>query len=216
MLVRTVVFASALTMLASSAAFAGPVDILIGDKDGFGFATPCADVGTCSDLSSPSIDNRSAGEAAAVNGAQFTDVYSALFPENGPNSVSTGDVIFAFSGTLTSATLSFAAGDFQSDTFGAFNATVNGISEPFSFADGRDITLIHSIVLSAAELDAANLAGQVDLNLDRNGSGDFVAFDWFEVIGTTSGTGSVPEPITLSLFGAGLAGAAAMRRRRKK
>jgi hypothetical protein len=33
---------------------------------------------------------------------------------------------------------------------------------------------------------------------------------------TTTTTNNVPEPITLSLFGAGLAGAAALRRRRKK
>jgi len=38
--------------------------------------------------------------------------------------------------------------------------------------------------------------------------------DTFDIVGTESG--QVPEPITLSLFGAGLAGAVAVRRRKKK
>jgi hypothetical protein len=191
-------------------ASADSVDILVGDKDGFGFGLgTCPDSGTCASLGSPSIDNRSAAEAAATNGAQFTDVYSALLPGDGPNTVNSGDIIIPFSGTLTDATLSFAAGDFQSDVFGALSATLNGISTPFSFADGRFVTEIHSITLTAAELAAANSAGFVDLNLDRNGSGDFIAFDYFELTGDTSSTSPVPEPSTLALFSTGIFGLAA-------
>ena len=81
------------------------------------------------------------------------------------------------------------------------------------FADGRFVTAIHSFTLNAAELAAANLAGEVDLHLDRNGSGDFIAFDWFELVGTTST--AVPEPATLSILGAALAGLGWLRRRRR-
>ena len=122
-------------------------------------------------------------------------------------------MLLPFTGTLTSATLSFAGGDFQSDVFGALAANINGVSVPFSFADGRFVTAIHSFTLNAAELVAANLAGEVDLHLDRNGSGDFIAFDWFELVGTTST--AVPEPATLSILGAALAGLGWLRRRRR-
>jgi hypothetical protein len=214
MKVRLAVLASVLCVAASSSAFAGSIDVLVGDKNNFGFAD-CTDSGTCPDLINPSIDNRTSAEMAATNGAQYTDVYSALLPSEGPNTTSVGDIIFNFTGTLTSATLSIAAGDFQSDSFGAFSASINGFAVPFAFDDGRFVTDIHSITLTPAELAAANSAGMVDLNLNRDGSGDFVAFDWFELTGTTGNTSPVPEPFTLSLFGAGLAGAAAMRRRKK-
>ena len=200
-------------------AVASSIDVLIGDKDGFGFGLgTCPDTGTCASLGSPSIDNRSAAEAAATNGAQFTDVYSALFTGDGPNTVNSGDVKFSFSGSLTDATISFAAGDFQSDAFGALSATVNGVSTPFFFADGRFATDIHSITLTPAELAAANLAGFVDLNINRNGSGDFIAFDYFELTGDTASTttqsSTVPEPSTLALFSTGILGLAATVRRK--
>lgn len=92
--------------------------------------------------------------------------------------------------------------------FGALAANINGVSVPFSFADGRFVTAIHSFTLNAAKL-----AGEVYLHLDRNGSGDFIAFDWFELVGTTST--AVPEPATLSILGAALAGLGLLRRRRR-
>ncbi|MGZ5923419.1 MAG: PEP-CTERM sorting domain-containing protein [Rhizomicrobium sp.] len=212
MTIRIALLASAFSLLASSAALAGAVDVLVGDKDGFGVG--CSDTGTCATvLTAPTTDERSAAEAAATNGAENTDVYSAVISLFGPNP-DIADIILPFSGALTSATLTFAAGDFQTDVFGALTANINGVSEPFSYADGRLVTAIHSIVLSPAELAAANSTGFVDLHLDRSTSGDFIAFDYFEFIGTNNIEG-VPEPITLSLFGAGLVGAAALRRRKK-
>jgi hypothetical protein len=197
----------------ASSAHSAPIDVLVGDKDGFGFSPACPDTGTCPGLNNPVIDNRDAAEKAATNGAQITDEYSAVFPPSfsPPGSTSTADVLFPFTGTLTSATLSFAAGDFQSDVFGALTANINGVSVPFSFADGRFVTAIHSFTLSAAELAAANLTGEVDLHLDRNGSGDFIAFDWFEVVGTTA---AVPEPASLIILGGALVGFGLMRRRK--
>jgi hypothetical protein len=186
---------------------------MIGDKDGFGFGlATCPDIGTCAQLSNPPIDNRSAGEAAATNGAQCTDVYSSLFPGFGPTTTSTGDIIFNFTGTLTDGTISFAAGDFQSDAFGPLSANINGVSTPFSYSDGRDVDAIHSITLTAPEIAAANLVGFVDLHLDRNGSGDFVAFDYFNLTGDT--TSATPEPSSLALFSTGILGLAATVRRK--
>ena len=73
------------------------------------------------------------------------------------------------------------------------------------------MTAIHSFTLTAAELAAANLAGEVDLHLDRNASGDFIAFDWFELVGTTT---AVPEPASLIILGSALIGLGLMRRRK--
>lgn len=196
--------AFALTVALSAAtAHAAAIDVLVGDKDGFGFATPCPNTGACPGLSSPPIDNRSAAETAATNGAQITDVYSAIFPSFGPNTTSTAHVLLPFSGTLTAGTLSFAAGDFQSDVFGALSANINGVSTPFTFGDGRFVTAIHSISLTASEIAGANIAQAVDLQLIRGASGDFVAFDWFELTGDTS-PAAVPEPSTLFLVGSTL------------
>jgi hypothetical protein len=196
-------------------ASADSVNIMVGDKDGFGYGLgTCPNTGTCSQLSSPIIDNRSAAEASATNGAQYTDVYSSFFSSPyGPNPTETGDIIFDFTGTLTDGTITFAAGDFQSDVFGAFAANINGVSIPFSYADGRDVDAVHSITLTSAEIAAANLVGYVDLHLDRNGSGDFVAFDYFDLTGDTT-TSATPEPSTLALFSTGVLGLAATIRRK--
>ncbi len=48
--------------------------------------------------------------------------------------------------------------------------------------------------------------------LTISSTSDFAEGGWF----TTGASASVPEPITLSLFGVGVAGAAALRRRKKK
>lgn len=200
-------------LLVGGTARAAAIDVLVGDKDGFGFAVPCPDTGSCPGLNVPPIDNRDAAEKAATNGAQITDVYSGIFPGFGPNTSTTADVMFPFAGTLTSAMLSFAGGDFQSDVFGPILGSINGTSESFFFPDGRFVTAIHSFTLSAAELAAANAAHEVLLHLDHATSTDFIAFDWFEVTGQTA---AVPEPASLTLLGSALVGFGLCRRRRPK
>src|ERR1700750_1795990 len=82
----------------ASSAHSAPIDVLVGDKDGFGFSPACPDTGTCPGLNNPVIDNRDAAEKAATNGAQITDEYSAVFPPSfsPPGSTSTADVLFPF------------------------------------------------------------------------------------------------------------------------
>ena len=191
-------------LLLANDADAAAIDVLVGDKDGFGFMPACPDVGTCPALNTPVIDNRSAAEMAATNGAQITDEYSAVFPPSfSPlGSTSTANVLFPFTGTLVSGTISFPGGDFQSDVFGALTANINGDPVNFFFPDGRFVTAIHSFTLNAAELAAANAAHQIVLHLDRNGSNDFISFDWFELIGTTA----VAEPASLIILCGALVG----------
>src|SRR5262245_46159724 len=193
-------------LVAAGSVYADTVDVLVGDKDGFGFTPACPNTGSCPGLSVPIIDNRSAAEMAATNGAQITDSYSALFGGFSPPGTSlTADVLLPFTGSLISGTLSFAAGDFQSNDFGALIANINGIPVSFSFPDGRFVTAIHSFTLSAAQLAAANSAGRVILHLERGTSQDFIAFDWFQLNGETS-SASVPEPTSLILLSSGLLG----------
>src|SRR5207237_6929334 len=158
----------------SAAAF--PISITIGDNDGYGLG--CADNGPCVwDGPGPSgtdMDHRSAAEAASVNGAQLTDVYSAVFPGFGPNG-NTGDVLFALgTNKLTAGSITIDMGDFQSSTFGALPASINGVPIAFSFNDGFQRTAIRSFTLTAAMIAVANLTGVVDLHMDRDGSGDFI------------------------------------------
>ena len=196
-----------------------PIDIFVGDNDGYGFgladntAAPNA-VWPGPGGNGTDYDGRSTAEAAATDGTQITDVYSALFPEFGPNTSNSATVILPFAGTLLSGTLQIDMGDFQAPSFGPIAANINGVSLDWSsFNDGFRGTLIRDFVLDGAMITAANAVGQVELNLDRSGSEDFIAFDYFRLSGDTF-TG-VPEPTTLALLGIGLAGIGFARRRMK-
>ncbi len=199
-----------------SVAMAAPFAALVGDSDGFGFGAPISGtIAACPGLgpSGTNFDGRSAAESAATNGAQITDVYSALFPGFGPNPSQTASVLFPFSGQLNSGTLTIAMGDFQASTFGAISANINGTNLPFAFNDGFLVTMVRAFALTPAELAAANLAGQVVLNFDHTGSGDFIAFDFFLLDGDLS---PVPEPATLLLLGTTMAGLGAVTRWRRR
>src|SRR3974377_2239393 len=99
---RSIATAALAGFLVAGSAYAGAIDVLVGDKDGFGFSPACPDTGTCPGLSSPVTDNRDAAEKAATNGAQITDEYSAVFPPSfsPPGSTLTADVLLPFTGTL--------------------------------------------------------------------------------------------------------------------
>jgi hypothetical protein len=180
---------------------------MIGDNDGYGVGI--ADNGNTGAFATPNTDNRDAAEAAATDGAQLTDNYSALFPDYGPNP-NTGSFIFDFTGVLTSATVLVDMADFQSSSFGELLADFNGVVESFFFDDGFQNSVLRSFTLDAAQLAAANADGFVSLNFDRNGSEDFIAFDFLLLRGEVD---VIPLPAAGLLLLGGLGAFAAMRRR---
>ena len=205
----------ACVFVAASQANASPFSITIGDNDGYGYgAGVLPDNGSPAPWVSPVVDNRSAAEAAATNGAQLTDVYSSVFNSFGPNP-DVGSVIFNLPGQVATASLTVDMGDFQASTFGQLQVSFNGVVQPnlWNFQDGYQNTVVRTFALSAAAIANANAAGQFILTIDRTAtsSGDFVAFDYFQLNGRL-----VPEPTSMALFGLGAAGLGFVRRRNKK
>jgi hypothetical protein len=189
-------------------AWAVPFSMQIGDNDGFGFGAGLVPDGTNLPNINLPEDRRSAGEAAAANGAQQTDFYSAVFTPL----PFTFDVIFPFAGVLNSGTLTIDMGGFQASQLGQLSVAFNGVAQPglFDFQDGVFNTAVRSFLLSPAALAGANLAGEFRMTVGRDGSNDAIAFDYFQLDGDIN---EVPEPATVMLLGAGLLTGALRRRR---
>jgi hypothetical protein len=207
-------------LITSSAALAiiTPVSIVVGDVDNYGGIPGASDQGTAiwdgPGANGLGMDRRSAIESAAANGAQITDVYSAMDPISGPNNFTTASVIIPIPAGLKihDGSFSMAMGDFQSTQFGPFNMTFNGIAESLAFQDGFQVTTIRSFVLTPAEIAAANMAGEFICNFDRDDSIDAIAFDWFKLDANVE---PVPLPSTALLLGTGLLGLAGLRRSKR-
>jgi hypothetical protein len=191
-----------------SAADAAPIVITIGDNDGFGFgAAAVPDGGNLLNINLPE-DRRSAAEAAAIDGAQQTDFYSANFNPL-PQSF---DIIFPLVSDITSGSFTVDMGGFQALTFGQLAVSYNGVAQPglFNFEDGAFATAVRTFVLDAGDLAAANLANEFRVTINRVASNDAIAFDFFRLDAETA---AVPEPVSMLLLGIGGIGALVRRRR---
>lgn len=187
----------------------------VGDNDGYGFGVP--DGGTIDRWPGPGLDGtgydgRDANERSATNGAQFTDVYSALLPALGPNAVSAGSFVFPLERAITDAELTVDAADLQAGEtvrqvfLEPLDVDING--EPtnaFDRVDGFRNTAVFSFGLTPAQIAAANRAGAISVNI--TGSQDFIGFDYMAVE-----VSEVPLPGAVVLLGSALAGLSAWRR----
>jgi hypothetical protein len=222
-LVIIIALALAAALMVSTAAMANSVFChLVGDVDDYGGLPGASDQGTAiwdgPDINGLGMDRRSAAEKVATDGAQITDVYSAMDPVSGPNDFTSASVIIPIPAgqLLHDATFVVAMGDFQAGApynFGAFNVNFNGIAESFDFTDGFQVTTIRSFVLTPDEIAAANAAGEFICNFDRGTSIDAIAFDWFKLCANLE---PVPVPPTAILLGSGLLGLVGLRFRKKQ
>lgn len=184
---------------------------IIGDNDGYGAGV--ADNGV-HPLLGGNIDNRSAAEKTATNGAQFTDTYSTAHPGYGPHGSLTV-ATFQFTGLgagWNQGSLLFDMADFEW-FYGVPKVTFNGISQNWMFDDGLTKTKVRVFELGEDVLASINALGALTIAIDRNGSTDFYAFDYALL---SNGVSAVPEPGTWALMiaGFGVVGLVARRQRR--
>lgn len=210
-MIRTLLASTALALAAGAASAA---TWTIGDDDGYGAGVPNG-ANHAFDGFNANYDGRSAAEAAATNGAQYTDTYSTTHPGYAPHGNETS-ATFTFTGLgngWTEGSMWFDMADFQASTFGAVAVTFNGIVQNWAFNDGFPSTKLRFFNLSQSVVDSINTTGELIIVIDRNASSDFYGFDYAEL---SSVAAPVPEPSTYALMALGLAGMGLVARRRKQ
>ena len=211
---RKLILCGALAVGALLASSASAAVWQIGDNDGYGIGIPDNANHT---FVNPIKDYRSGAEAAATDGAQFTDTYSTSHPGYSPadqGAVST----FLFTGLgngWTEGHMTFDMADFQASTFGAAIVTYNGYVQNWAFNDGYPSTKVRFFDLDPNVVASINTLGALTIVIDRNNSGDFYGFDYVKLSDYKGPDRGVPEPgvWALMLAGFGLAGSALRKRR---
>lgn len=200
--------------LAFSCGIAAAQTWMIGDNDGFGIGIP--DNGSHSfDGYNANYDGRTAAEAAATNGAQYTDTYSTTHSGYGPQPGTVATFLFTGLGSgWTHGSMWFDSADFQAGTYGAVKTTYNGILEDWAFNDGFPNTAVHYFDLSQAVIASINNSGSLTVVIDRNGSTDFYGFDYAMLSDRSGADTVVPVPAALPLFASAM-GLFGLLRRRK-
>ncbi len=203
------------TAILAASNYASAAVFNIGDNDGYGLGIPDGGSHVFNPVP-PEYDQRSADEAVATNGAQFTDTFSTTHPGFSPQEGTLAT--FTFSGLdqgWSSAELLVDMAEFQASEFGPTRVSINGVRQDWNFDDGFGNTAIHRFNLSQAILKSIVTTGELIINVDRNNSADYYGFDYLQL--TTSGGASVNTPIppAVWLFGSALAFLGSYVRRKK-
>ena len=187
-------------LLAPRAAEAGPISVLVGDKDWFGSGLS-GPLGPWPGWPGPVVDNRSAAEAASTTGAHLTDVYSALYyygtgsgcdaltdPGCSPNG-DIGTMSIPFAGVLNSGAISILMGDFECSLYGAMTVDINGEFVDFCFDDGFQGVALRQFALTSQMIAVANQTGLIQMTFDHRGG----YMDSFGVVCSPARASSDPD-----------------------
>jgi hypothetical protein len=227
--------------LCAAAGSAMAVKMTIGDIDGFGFESPntyqsAQDTPPDSDgdgriepgeflpdldnsggvniSSDDEFDNRSAAEAGASNGAQFTDISL----QNDDFSPQADEAIFTFNFLVPSAgEPDYGIDHFINFIFGDFDVSpadieVDGATQGLTQQEGDEDGLVQLAFANVPWSDMEDGEVTIDLNAPNE---PYLAVD-YALLDTEVGTGvtPVPEPTTWLLFGLGLLGLAGVGRKK--
>jgi hypothetical protein len=196
-LIASIIGLMLLTLHTTQASFIPVETIIVGDEDGFGVGIhQTADVGA---FATPGTDNRSTAEALATNGAQFTDVFSALYPGLGPNRESVGSFIFPVNTPIDGFEFLVHMAGFEASVFGPFTVDFNGFPLTWEVQAGPTASTVRAGFFSFEPLIASvNNSGSLIVTFSRGSSTDLVGFDYLQV--RTFDFVLTPEPSTFVLI----------------
>lgn len=208
---RTITTALSALVLSASLAGAATFTAMIGDNDGFGVGVADGADSIGSGIEVFGNDFRSAAEVIATDGSEQTDINSALFS---PVNDIANFVFSGFGGTVLSAVLTIDIGGLQVNDFGETLTRLNGVDAGLlAIQQGVSQTGVLSFGLDASTILAMNTDGFLDFELDRNGNNDAIFIDY---VGLSAEIDMAPIPVPAAgfLLVGGLAGFAALRRRK--
>ena len=204
----------AAALVACAVAPASATTWMIGDNDGYGIGIPDNGDHPFNGFTA-NYDGRSDAEKLATDGAQYTDTYSTTHDGYGPQPGTVATFRFAGLGnSWTEGSMWFDMADFQAQ-FGAVAVRYNGILQDWAFEDGFPHTKVRHFDLGQDVLDTINSSGELIVEIDRNGTGDFYGFD-YALLSDREASAGIPEPSSVLLFGAAIAGGLVARRRARK